>query len=377
MQKVIDCDRHVIEPVEIWKEYISKEVYEKTPIWLKPASAEIDLKDESGKQIPIPPSYMVGEEPVFSNWGKNLQIASALINSESINERLSATNPIDHLEELNRTGVDKAIIYPTFAGLIVNHSKVDALTSLEFAKGYNRWIEDYCNYAKDRFIPAYLISRHDPSSLVEQVEDAVRKGWSALALRPEPILGIPLGDDRYEQFWQACAHHELAVTFHGGTHLQGETVGMDRFKNRFSLHACSHPMEAQMAFVSLLESGVFERNPKLKIAFLEAGCSWVPHWLWRLDNICHNEFPSITNTNIRMRPSEYFIRHCWVGVEIGEPISETVNAIGHEKLIFGSDYPHPDHLHFDLAQMANEMPSLSNDQISDILQSNPRPLFNL
>ena len=152
---------------------------------------------------------------------------------------------------------------------------------------------------------------------------------------------------------------------------------MDRFDNRFCLHACSHPMEAQMAFISLLEAGVLERYPNLQFAFLEAGCSWVAYWLWRLDNICFDEFPSMVEKNIKMKPSEYFKRQCWVSVEIGEPIKDTLDIISHEKLLFGTDYPHPDHLHFDINEIAMNMPELTKKQLDDILYNNPSKLFGI
>lgn len=330
-----------------------------------------------GIDIPLPPTYMLKDSQILSNWDTRHQIASALINNNSKSERAKAMTPAGQIDSMNTSNVDIAMIFPTFAGYIVNHKHITPEASLDYANAYNRWITDYCSYESTRLKPVSLISRHDPATLVSQVEQSVRRGWSAITLRPEPILGKTLGDPSYERFWQACAHHEIAVSFHGGTHLQGQTVGMDRFNNRFALHACSHPMEAQMAFVTLLESGVFERNSNLKVAFLEAGCSWVPHWLWRLDNICYNEFPSLTKDNIKVLPSEYFMTNCWVGVEIGEPLNDTLAMIGHSKLIFGSDYPHPDHLHFDLANISEEMPGLSNSQISDILDENPRKLFNL
>ena len=81
--------------------------------------------------------------------------------------------------------------------------------------------------------------------------------------------------------------------------------------------------------------------------------------------------------NIKMKPSEYFKRQCWVSVEIGEPIKDTLDIIGHEKLIFGSDYPHPDHLRFDVNEIAMNMPELSKNQLDDILYNNPRKLFGI
>lgn len=37
------------------------------------------------------------------------------------------------------------------------------------------------------------------------------------------------------------------------------------------------------ATVSMIGGGVLERFPRLRVAFLEGNCSWVPWLLWRLN----------------------------------------------------------------------------------------------
>jgi len=378
MNKIIDCDRHVIEPLDMWAEYTEKNIFLETPVTLM-FESEKEQKERNERlniDISLPPTYKIGNHSILSNWEESQQVASAVINNQSKKERKSATHPNGQISSMNETNIDQAYIFPTFAGYITNHKEINVRTSLAYTQAYNRWLTDYCKYESKRLKGVGLVSRHDPSRLTSQVEDILKRGWKTITIRPEPIFGKTLGDPCYEPFWQACEYHNIIIAFHGGTHLQGSTVGMDRFSSRFSLHACSHPMEAQMAFVTLLESGVLERHPRLRFAFLEAGCSWVPHWLWRLDNICYNEFPSLTKDTIKMPPSEYFRRHCWVAIEIGEPLTDTLKFIGHEKLIFGSDYPHPDHLHFDLNNIENELPELSTEQLNDILKENPKELFS-
>lgn len=376
--KIIDCDRHVIEPLEMWQEYTEKKIFTETPVSLHFDNASKQLKrmEKLNIDIALPPTYTLGDFSILSNWDEHQQIASALSKNNNNNERQSATNPVGQLSSMDKTNINQAYIFPTFAGYITNHKEIDAKTSLAYTQAYNRWLSDYCEYAPERLKGVGLVSRHDPGNLTSQIEDIVKCGWTAITIRPEPILGKTLGDPSYEPFWQACEYHNIVIAFHGGTHLQGSTIGMDRFTSRFTLHACSHPMEAQMAFITLLESGVFERYPKLRFAFLEAGCSWVPHWLWRLDNICYNEFPSLIKETIKMLPSEYFKRHCWVAIEPGEPnLRETINWIGHKKLLFGSDFPHPDHAHIDVNNISHECPTLTEIELKDMLENNPQDLF--
>lgn len=99
-----------------------------------------------------------------------------------------------------------------------------------------------------------------------------------------------------------------------------------------------------MAFLSLYESGTLERHPQLRVAFMESGCSWLPYWLWRLDEVEYGNLAWEVRDRVTMRPSEYFRRQCWIACEASEPMLEQVaDLIGADRLLYGSDYPHIDH----------------------------------
>jgi uncharacterized protein len=367
---LIDADRHVTEPFSLWPEYVDKDIYSKTPVYLIEKTAEKDGKSISYSQA------MIADFPVIMNWSFAIQWAASTLEKDGKTERYASMHPASQLQSMDVSGVDKAFLFPAFTMNIVNHSEISSEVSLAYATAYNRWLNDYIAVAPQRLKGVGVISRHEPASMVQQLEKIIALGWTSITLRPEVIKGRALGHEDYHPFYAACANNNIAIIFHGGTHLHGSTVGSERFTSRFGLHACSHPMELQMAFVSLLDSGVLEQNPTLKIGLLEGGCSWVPHWLWRLDNICYPEFPSLVKDTIKKLPSAYFKQHCWVAIEPNEPcIAEVIRYIGHEKLIFGTDFPHPDHLGFDLEKDFNAHPELSVAMLKDIFEKNPIDLF--
>ncbi len=372
-----DCDRHVIEPNNIWLDYVERKYFDRFPVKLRSAlDHESVPSTESNANTS---EYLIGNEPVLYNW-RNTLVSGAADQSTELAENLhQAIAGNTQLESMNSANIYSASLFPSFAMFIVNHSIIDSETSIAYAQGYNNWLEDYCDADKNRLIPVGVISRHDPSTMVNQLETILEKGWRNITLRPEPIQGLTLGDPSYEHFWQCCAEHNVSVSLHGGTHLaQPDVAGKQRFNTRFAMHACSHPMEIQMAFLSLLDSGVLEKNPTLKIAFLEAGASWLPSWLWRLDNICYPEFPSLIKNHITMLPSEYFKRNCWITIEIGEPcLDEVIKIIGVEKLLYGSDFPHMDHIQFDLNGNLTEKFQLKEEEISIILNQNATNFFTI
>ncbi|MCO7188983.1 MULTISPECIES: amidohydrolase family protein [unclassified Pseudoalteromonas] len=375
---LIDCDRHVMEPLHLWQEYVRPEIFKEYPVHFRnDSSLEIASQDNIEnpvKTAKLPPTYYIGNHPILNNWGKEIQQETAK-RPRNTEDRKLASSGLGQLQSMLVDGVDRAIIFPTFTGYIVNHQALPASVSIEYARAYNKWIINYCavNYAK--MIPVAMVSRHDPSTLERQLETIIEQGFSTITLRPEPIQGLHLGSEEYEPFWQLCERNDITIAFHGGTHLHGPTVGADRFNSRFSLHACSHALEAQLAFLSLLEGGVLEKYKKLKFAFLEAGAAWVPYWLWRLDNICYEEFPELIKEKLPNKPSHYFKQNCWVSIEPEEPcLNEVIALIGSDKLLFGSDFPHPDHEGINVDSIYRET-SLTKEVVDKILESNPLNCF--
>ena len=75
--------------------------------------------------------------------------------------------------------------------------------------------------------------------------------------------------------------------------------------------------------------------------FLEAGGGWVPYWLARLDH----QVPSYHRyaPEVKLLPSEYFARQCWISFEIDEAtLPALAPFVGDDRIVWGSDYPHAD-----------------------------------
>ena len=191
------------------------------------------------------------------------------------------------------------------------------------------------------------------------------------------MKGRILSDRVYSQFWKICEQLDIAVAIHEGSHSLLPTTGADRFNTRFALHACSHPMEQMMAMLALIEGGVLERHPRLRIGFLESGCGWLPYWLWRLDEEYKNLYWEVKE-QVKRLPSEYFRRQCYISVEPSEPyLQQIIDFIGSDNLIFGSDYPHMDHqvnVVKDLVELEN---NLSKEIIKKIVWDNSRGFYRM
>jgi len=85
--------------------------------------------------------------------------------------------------------------------------------------------------------------------------------------------------------------------------------------------------------------GICERFPTLKVAILEGSGGWLPTMLERLDH----HFKVFGSRYQKTLPSEVFRRQCWISFDPDEAaLAFTANYIGADRVLWASDYPHPD-----------------------------------
>lgn len=355
--KIIDADSHVIEPQQMWAKYLEPEFREFAP------SMDMKIKGES---ITTKISQQVRDRG-----NRQMQQANSTAYARGYDVE-------SHVQEMERTGVDFAFVYPTYGLWLWSIDSMAPQVAGAFTRAYNTWLfEEYCSYEPDRLKGVGAVNLHQPEELVSELHRIAKYGGKAIFLRPNPVKGRLLSDPAYEPFWAECEALNVSVGIHEGTHGRLPTVGAERFNTRFALHACSHPIEQMMALLTLIEGGVLERHPQLKFGFLESGCGWLPYWLWRLDEEYKNLYWEV-KLNVTIKPSEYFLRQCYISIEPSEPnLDLIIKSIGTDNIIFGSDYPHMDSQSNIIKDIVSLEETISQETLRKILWDNPRKFYNL
>jgi uncharacterized protein len=377
--QIIDSDGHVTEPIEIWEEYLEPEFKSRAPYQAVSSSAEgvinLDIFSPPLKNLTVEGEriYHKISDEIWSE-GIKLTIQEYAKHGSSA----LGCNPEAHAQAMRRMGIDLSFLYPTAGLWMFAIDTMDAKLAGALVRAYNNWLRDFCSYDPLLFKGVGAINLHDPDEMVPELRRIADFGWKAVFLRPNPVKGRLLSDRAYEPFWTECERLGIAVSIHEGSHSRLPTTGADRFNSRFAMHACSHPMEQMMAFLALLEGGVLERHPNLRVAFLEAGCGWLPYWLWRLDEAEYKHLAWEVKDNVKMKPSEYFRRQCFVSIEPDEPyLMEIIKYIGEDNLLFGSDFPHIDHDPEALEEVIDLEERLSKRTVQKILWDNPMRFYGL
>lgn len=244
-------------------------------------------------------------------------------------------------EILDMLGLEGTVVYPT-AGLGFGLS-----TAVDFAvataTAYNNWLEERYTKLDERIHGAGLLPIQDPAAAAREIERCAtqRVRFPVGLLCSRMAMARSYGDPFFDPIWAAAEKYDFPLALHGAP---SRGLGFDHFDDFAKVHTLEHAVPLFIHITDMVFSGVFDRFPKLRIAFLEAGANWVPWLMYRLDY----EYGSIFGTNVRKKlrkkPSQYFTEgdNMWFSMELEEKagIKAVIDAIGSGKLFYASDYPH-------------------------------------
>jgi predicted TIM-barrel fold metal-dependent hydrolase len=121
-------------------------------------------------------------------------------------------------------------------------------------------------------------------------------------------------------------------------------------------------------FAALICHGLFDRFPNLRIASIENGSGWVPELLRKLKKV-GAQHPHV----FRRNPVETFKEHFWVAPFWEDDARTVVAALGPDRVIFGSDWPHAEGLAQPI-DYVQEIEGLDDDVIRKVMRDNARTL---
>jgi predicted TIM-barrel fold metal-dependent hydrolase len=276
---------------------------------------------------------------------------------------------------MDQHGIEVSVIYPSAALHFASIPERDVVIAL--TRAYNDWLADFCGTDPDRLIGIAALPQCDiPASMAEARRAVVGLGFRGVFLRPNPIAGRTLDNPAFDPLWSTLEDLDVPLGIHEATTMNVPEAGTDRYDNYLFLHVISHPHEHQMAMLSLICGGVLERHPQLRVAFLEAGCGWVPYWLERMEQ--HLRYWGGASAPLSLRPTEYFARQCFVSPFADEVVLPDVIArLGAANLIYTSDYPYPYTSTARIPDALRTRDDLAPGAMNQILRDNARGFYQL
>ena len=271
-----------------------------------------------------------------------------------------AGRPERRLSEQDQDGVDAEILFSRM-GMLRQARDHDGYVALNHA--YNEYLaEEYAAVAPDRLIPMGVVPTSGVDDAVRELTYCKQAGMKGVLVDKFPSgKGYPTPED--DTFWAAAVDLHMPVTHHTGggtTRMTGRDeptfsytkgVGSDDGDAEGALRG--DPMrhwlfrfcgDAACAPIQLAFAGVWDRFPTLQIYWAETMIGWLKYALWQMDD--HYERYKYLAKGLygldwlERLPSEYIREHCLWGF-LSDPIGVSErHAVGVDKLMWGSDFPH-------------------------------------
>jgi len=147
-----------------------------------------------------------------------------------------------------------------------------------------------------------------------------------------------LGDRYYDPVYHAAQDLDIPVVIHGGATLM---AGLDGFDRAIKARTLTHPFAQCIQLTDIMFSGVFDRFPKLRIGFMEAGIGWGQFLMDRMARSMDLGW-SVEAPEMKRSPREHMTSgrlffHCEMDEEI---LPFAVKIFGDNVMLYASDFPH-------------------------------------
>jgi predicted TIM-barrel fold metal-dependent hydrolase len=213
----------------------------------------------------------------------------------------------------------------------------------ELARAVNQWLQAEWLAHDERFRASLVVTPNDALAAAREIERAAGDPGFVQVLLPARAEQ-PYGNRRYFPLHEAAAAHGLPVAVHFGG-MPGTPPTPSGWSAYYLEDYVGMAQVFQTQVTSLIAEGTLARFPGLRVVLCEAGFSWIPPLLWRLDKEwkgLRREVPWVAEP-----PSAYFRRHFRGTLQpIDAPADERLlgqllTQIGSEDyLLYATDFPH-------------------------------------
>jgi predicted TIM-barrel fold metal-dependent hydrolase len=267
------------------------------------------------------------------------------------------------LAVMDKQGLEAIWLFPTLGVLYEELLKHDTEAVALTFRAFNQWLdEDWGVAYRERIFAAPYIPMVDPAVAVRELDWALARGARVICMRPAPAWTAAgpcsPADPIFDPFWARVNEAGIAVVVHAGdSGYTANGYARDGFGASFgggwkpSIKAFNIERAAHDYLITLVFDKLFDRFPNLRIASVENGSDYLVDLFKKLRSTA-KKMPGY----FREDPVETFKRHVWINPFWEDDVDEIAAAMGPERVIFGSDWPHiegmPEPLDY-VAELAN------------------------
>ena len=376
---LFDADNHLYETEEALTRHLPEEFRGAIEYVQLRGRTKIAIRGQISEYIPNPTFEVVARPGAMEEYFKhgNPEGKSRReIFGEPMRSIPAFREPAARLELLDELGIAKTLMFPTLASLIEERMRDDPELIHVIIHSLNEWLHETWSFNyKDRIFTTPVITLPILDKAIEELEWVLERGAKAILVRPAPVPGF--GGSRsfalpeFDPFWQRVADAGVLVAMHssdsGYARYQQEWEGKGSEMLPFvsnAWRAIGQWRPVTDAVASWVCHGALFRHPELKVAVIENGSAWLTPLLDELAEAYKKMPEGFLGDPVEEVRNRIHISPFWE-----EDLAELSSIVGVERVLFGSDWPHPEGL-ADPIRYVDELTKLTEPDQAKIMGGN-------
>ena len=351
---LFDADNHLYETEDALTRYLPKQ-YEGAIQYVQvKGRTKIAIRGRISDYIPNPTFSVVARPGAWEQYfreGNPEGKSHRELFGEPMKSIPAFREPGPRLELMDEMGIQQALNFPTLASLIEERMRDDPELIHAVVHSLNEWLYDTWKFNyKDRIFTTPVISLPILDKAIAELEWCLERGARSILVRPAPVPGF--GGSRsfalpeFDPFWKRVEEAGVLVSMHSSdsgysrysSDWEGRSQEMTPFQAQtFRMLGEWRPVTDSVA--SWVCHGALFRFPGLKVSVIENGSSWLVPLLDQLADVYKKQPQGFLGDPVEEVKNRIHISPFWE-----EDMAELAGIIGVERVLFGSDYPHPEGL---------------------------------
>lgn len=384
-----DVDNHMYETTEAFTKYLPEKYAGLVKYVQVNGRTKIALRNVISDYIPNPTFEVVArpgaQQDYFLNGNKDGKSRREILGGGMKSEP-AFFEPAPRLQRMDELGIDRTVMWPTLASLLEQRLVDDPYATHAVIHALNQWMHEQWTFNyDDRIFPAPVITLPIVEKAIEELEWVVERGAKIILIRPAPVPGFQGARSfalaEFDPFWERVVEADVAVGMHssdvGSSIFIGQWEGpRDEYQpfsqqNAFEELFHSYHRAIMDAMGSAICHGLFDRFPALRFLPVENGSRWVGPLLESLAHV-YEMNPHL----FAQDPVETFKRNIWVHPFHEDDPMDVIRLIGADRVVFGSDYPHPEGL-AEPTGYVDRLAGLSQEEIAKVMGGNMAEILRL
>lgn len=226
---------------------------------------------------------------------------------------------------LEQGNIAAAVVYPT---RFMHIGQVGmAEFAVDLSRAYNDYLYDRFLRHEPRLKGIAVLPLQDVDAAVAELRRAIKEHGMVGGVLPADGLPRPLGHRDFHPLYEEANRLGCMLAVHSQNSLRNN----DLFLWRDEAATLAHVWPQMRQFTNLMFSGLLGKYPDLRMAFLEAGCGWVPYLISKME----------ARMGELVRPLK-LIERGQIYFQCGEEMTTNrdLELLGDQCLFWASDFPH-------------------------------------